>query len=120
MPGHEFGRYLRRERTVSRLSLRSLAKRLGMSHVFLSDVERGLRPPFNEKWWPKLVKNLRGVTLEALEEKASRSRPIRLDIRGLPPRYQDLALALATRVRHESLTPSDFRKLFRILDIPSP
>lgn len=38
------GAYLRAKRCAAKLSLRDVADRIGMTHVVLSEIERGLRP----------------------------------------------------------------------------
>jgi transcriptional regulator with XRE-family HTH domain len=38
-----FGRYLRGKRQRARLSLRAVAEKLGVTHVYLGEVERGVR-----------------------------------------------------------------------------
>lgn len=40
-----FGEWLRRERVGSGLTQRELAERLGVASTYLSDLERGTRPP---------------------------------------------------------------------------
>ncbi len=54
----QFGQYIRRKRREVGWSLRQLADALGCSHVYLGEVERGVRAPFGEKWWPRLAETL--------------------------------------------------------------
>jgi transcriptional regulator with XRE-family HTH domain len=48
MTRREFGRRLRKARKALGLSLRGLAGRVGFSHVYLFDVEKGHRLPSRE------------------------------------------------------------------------
>ncbi len=52
---------------------------------------------------------------EELERAGEISRPLRLDLSEAPPRYQDLALALARRVKRHNLSENDVARLMRIL-----
>lgn len=65
-----FGEYLRAKRTDAGLSLRDLAKRLGVSHVFLGEVERGVKGGIARDRWNDLIKALPGVTIEELAQHA--------------------------------------------------
>jgi transcriptional regulator with XRE-family HTH domain len=44
-PVHEVGAFIRQQRERSRISLRNLAERAGVSNPYLSQIERGLRRP---------------------------------------------------------------------------
>jgi transcriptional regulator with XRE-family HTH domain len=44
----DIGVYIRRQREGAQVSVRQLAKRAGVSHPYLSQVERGLRKPSPE------------------------------------------------------------------------
>ncbi|MEM6733506.1 MAG: helix-turn-helix transcriptional regulator, partial [Myxococcota bacterium] len=55
---HEFGRYIREKRLVAGMSLRALAAKLRVSHVYLGEVERGAKGPMAEKHWSRLIKVL--------------------------------------------------------------
>lgn len=50
-----FGGYLRTKRERLGVSMRSLAKSLGISHVYLGEIERGQKGYLPEKYWDKLV-----------------------------------------------------------------
>lgn len=50
-----FGSYVRDLRTAAGLSQRALAGRLGVSHVYLGEVERGKRDHLIRERWPVLV-----------------------------------------------------------------
>jgi transcriptional regulator with XRE-family HTH domain len=66
VPTTPFGAYLRRERVRANRSLHYVAERVGVSRVFLSLVERGLRTPLGSKHWPALVKAIPAITLANL------------------------------------------------------
>jgi transcriptional regulator with XRE-family HTH domain len=44
-PVHEVGAFIRQQRERSKISLRNLAERAGVSNPYLSQIERGLRRP---------------------------------------------------------------------------
>jgi transcriptional regulator with XRE-family HTH domain len=110
-----FGRYLRQKRGEARLSLRAVADRLGVSHVFLSEVERGVRTMINRDRWEALIRAIPGVTMEELGRHADRSKPIQLDLTDAPPLYQDLALCLARRMQKRDIPNDELQRLIRCL-----
>ncbi len=112
---HEFGRYLRGCRSEAKISLRSAAKNLGVSAVYLGEVERGVRPPFKESRWEDIAKAIPNVYLDTLRRLSANTKPIQLDLRDSPPQYQNLALALARRVEKQNLSIGEIDKLFSIL-----
>jgi transcriptional regulator with XRE-family HTH domain len=115
----DFGLYLRGQRVQAGLSVRRLAEHLGISHVYLGEVERGERGPLDRKYWSKLVKHVPGITIEGLERHAATSRPLQLEIADSPVPYQNLAFALARRIENEDLDEGDLKKLLRMLEGPA-
>lgn len=73
-----FGRYVRSTRVEARLSLRDVADRLGVSHVYLGEVERGVRPPLKKERWKALLAAIPGLDRSRLEKLAEVSKPIQL------------------------------------------
>ena len=114
-PTH-FGAYLRRMRVASRRSLRDVAGALGISHVYLGEVERGVRGPLRPEHWDALLKAIPGMTRLELERSAAASRPLAMDISDAPPRYQDLAMALARRLKNRDLTGAQISRLLKVLE----
>jgi len=112
---HEFGRYIRRQRAAAGVSLRSAGKSLGVSAVYLGEVERGVRPPLKAEHWGALVAAIPTVERATLERLTAKARPVQMDLRDTPPRYQDLGLALARRIEKQNLSKVDLDKLFQIL-----
>ena len=110
-----FGRYLRHARTSARLSLRAVADKLGVTHVYLGEVERGVRGPLKRSYFSKLAKIISGVTVKALEHHADRSRSVQLSIEDAPPQYQDLALSLARRIQSQDMAARDLRSVMDLL-----
>ena len=72
-----FGAYVREAREQAKLSLRQVANKLGVSHVYLGEVERGVRGPMDQKHWPLLMKTIPGITKQNLADTAKLSRPYR-------------------------------------------
>lgn len=112
---HEFGKYIRRRRTDEAVSLRAAAKGLGVSAVYLGEVERGVRPPLKEKYWDSLTRIIPSIERSKLEQLSAKTRPLQLDLRDAPPRYQNLAVALARRLEKRNIPNHDMEKLFNIL-----
>ena len=113
-PTH-FGAYLRRQRVAAGRSLRDVAATLGVSHVYLGEVERGVRGPLRPEHWDALRKAIPGVTRAELERHAAVSRPLEVDISDAPPRYQELAMALARRLKNRDLTRAEIARLLEVL-----
>ena len=111
----EFGRHLRERRVEADISLRSAAKKIGVSAVYLGEVERGVRPPIKKKHWKRLLAAVPTLDRVTLERLAADARPIQLDLRGAAPKYQDLALSLARRLENHDLSDKDFEKLIAFL-----
>lgn len=112
-----FGRYLRHCRVESNLSLRELADRIGVSHVYLGEVERGVRGPMKRERWSALCKAMPSMKAVELERHAKLSRPIQLSLSNAPPTYQNLALALARRLESRDLSQNQLNLLKRVLDV---
>lgn len=112
---HEFGRYIRRQRAAAGVSLRSAAKALDVSAVYLGEVERGVRPPLKETHWEALIQAVPTIERATLERLTAKAKPVQLDLRDSPPQYQDLALALARRIEKQNISRVDLEKLFLIL-----
>jgi len=112
---HEFGRYIRRQRVAADVSLRKAAKAVGVSAVYLGEVERGVRPPLKEEHWGALIGAVPTIERDALERLTAKVKPIQLDLRDSPPRYQDLGLALARRIEKQNISSVDLERLIFIL-----
>jgi transcriptional regulator with XRE-family HTH domain len=110
-----FGRYIRQKRNEAQLSLRDVADKLGVSYVYLGEVERGVRGPIRKERWQDLVKAIPGVKLKALKNAAEASKPVLFDLNDARPQYRNLALALAREMKDESLTDEEIRKILSIL-----
>ncbi|MDQ3221865.1 MAG: helix-turn-helix transcriptional regulator [Gemmatimonadota bacterium] len=104
------------------LSLRDVADRVGVSHVFLGEVERGIRTRVAEERWPALSEAIPGVSLEELRNhvdldalSGALSGPIQLNLADAPPQYQDLAHALARTMREQKLSDVKVKQVLRML-----
>ncbi|MDW8248088.1 MAG: helix-turn-helix domain-containing protein [Myxococcales bacterium] len=112
---HSFGMFIRNQRIAAGLSLREVARGMGITAVYLGEVERGVRGPFVRERWMDLVRLIPGVTLDALERQANLSGGVKIDLSDAPPEYQDLGLALARRIERRDLEPTEVTSLLRIL-----
>jgi transcriptional regulator with XRE-family HTH domain len=68
-----FGEVIRQQRQRAGLSLANLAAQLGVTKVYVSDVERGLRKPFTQQRIREVAKVL-DLDPEELSRLAARSR----------------------------------------------
>jgi transcriptional regulator with XRE-family HTH domain len=112
---NRFGAYLREKRVAAGLSLRDVAQALGISHVYLGEVERGVRGPLRPERWSVLLKAIPTLMRDELERHAAASRPMRVDLADAPPSYQDLAFALARRFKRRDLSESELSRLLKLL-----
>ena len=110
-----FGRYLKTKRAAAGISLRRLADALDISHVYIGEVERGVRPPLKPEWWPKLAKAIPGVTEGDLARHAAESRPVQLNLEEAPPEYRELGLALARRIENQDFSKAELRELMSLI-----
>jgi hypothetical protein len=62
-----------------------------------------------------LLKAIPALTRAELERHAAASRPLAVDISDAPPRYQDLAIALARRLKNRDLTTAEISRLLKVL-----
>jgi transcriptional regulator with XRE-family HTH domain len=108
-----FGAYLREVRTASGKSLREVADALGISHVYLGEVERGRRRTLPEKYWKGLTELLPGVSLEELETLAGASEP--LDPVAMEGRSREVVVALARKLEEGGMSEDLADQLLNIL-----
>lgn len=111
----QFGDMIRRRRMDLNISVRDLARKIGVSHVFLGEVERGTRPTIGEAHWNALSLALQ-IPLEQIREAARRSAAVKLDLRGVAPEQAVVLEAFARRVANGSLSPERIAEIRRILE----
>ena len=102
-----FGKYLRAQRKAARLSQDELGHALGVHPTYVSEVERGERPPFAARYWKAILKALPTATFAELARAAAQSRPLEIELRKASPVVVDLALALAAGVHDGTLADAD-------------
>jgi transcriptional regulator with XRE-family HTH domain len=109
----EFGDLLRKTRKLSGNTMLDLAQHLGVSVVFISDVERGNRAPLTAEKILKLTEFL-GVDPEPLLLKAAKSRgSFELDATGVSGKAQRVGAALMRG--WSELKEEDLEKIARIV-----
>lgn len=113
MSGSPFGVYLREVRTASGESLRRVAEELGITHVYLGEVERGRRRVLPEKYWQKLVALLPGFSLEQLRVLAAASEP--LDPAAMEGRSREVVVALARALEEDGMSEELATQLLDVL-----
>jgi len=114
MTVNPFGRFLRTRRVARNLSLRQVAEKVGISYVYLGEVERGVAAPMKRDKWPGLCEAL-GISIEELERHAEISRPLQLNLADAPPQYQSLAFALARSLEAKKTREIPAEEFSRIL-----
>ena len=110
-----FGEYLREKRVEAGLSLRDLAGELGISHVYLGEVERGRRRTLPEQYWPLLVRRLPGVSVDDLRAAADMTAAITIDPTHHQAEVRDLAITLARKLATNDVNQRQARSILRIL-----
>lgn len=109
-----YGALLRERRVKAGLSLREVADYIGVSHVFLADVERGLSSPLKQDRETRLLEIMPTVTAAELHRARVASKPIK--ITPTNERYHDLTMALARRIERENnLSDSKFNLIMSLL-----
>lgn len=107
-----FGVYLRDARTADKKSLREVADELGITHVYLGEIERGRRRSLPEKYWERLTEVVPSITMEGLQAAAAVSEP--LDPSTMQGRSRDVVVALA-RALEDNVMSEDLAN--RLLDV---
>ena len=92
-----YGMLLRKRRMEAGLSLRYVAEAIGVSHVYLADVERGARAPLDEDREPKLRKIIKSLTPAELKAARLLSKPIKITMESTPEPWTAVTVALARR-----------------------
>lgn len=111
----DFGKLIRAKRVAAGMSLRQFADRLGKSHVFVGEVERGTRPAFKLELWPRLLELLPNLTEDELKQAAELSRPVQFDVAQKSRPVQDLVLALRRRISEDTLRADQVHQIMRVL-----
>ncbi len=110
-----FGTYMLNKRVGAQLSLREVGKRLGVSHVYVGEVERGVSSPYSRDRWPDLVAAIPGVTMEDLERNAGLTVGVQLRLEDAPVDYQNLGLMLARRIQAQDIEKDALQEMLRLL-----
>lgn len=113
-----FGKYIRDKRVLAELTLKEVAKALGISSVYLGEIERGVKPPLRGKYWIKLIETIPTITLLGLEQTSLISVPLVLPF---PPgaledaKYRAFLLAFHKRIEDKGLSVREIHKIQKIL-----
>ena len=92
-----FGSFVRAQREEKRLTLKDVAKVVGVSIVYLSDVETGRRPPFSDSTKLRKLAKALGIESADLREHASiDNKAVELGLDS-NPKKSEFALQLARR-----------------------
>jgi PTS system nitrogen regulatory IIA component len=111
-----YGSLLRKQRVQAGLSLRDVATRLGVSHVFLADVERGARNTLSPDHEPALMKLIPKISKKELDDARRLSKPIRITLDSTPEGSRPVTIALARRYEEGGLRETQVTKILEILE----
>lgn len=93
----KFGSSVRGARNGLGMSLEDLASLMGVSRVYICDVERGLRKPFAQKRIPRVAEILNLDPVELAKQAAIERGYVELAVVKQKPSKARLAAALADR-----------------------
>ena len=109
----KFGELLRKERSRAGMSMGDLARKLGVSVPYVSDVERGNRAPFSTERTLHAAEAI-GIDSNVLLVAASRDRgAFELQTKGVSSRAREVGAALARG--WSDLTEEQLEQIARIL-----
>lgn len=109
------GTYVRSKRLEAKMGLREAADRIGCSHTFLGEVERGVRKALPERWLEPIAAAIPTIELDVLRDRAMRQGTLQLKLADVPPTYQDLGMALFRRIEKADLPQATLVELMRLL-----
>ncbi|HET9949160.1 MAG TPA: hypothetical protein VFQ22_09585 [Longimicrobiales bacterium] len=101
------------------MSLREVADTLGITHVYLGEVERGRRRVLPEKHWEKLVQAIPGLSLAELELAAAASEPLDPAAMEEGP-GREVVVALARALEAKTLSEDVAKELLEVLQRRRP
>lgn len=110
-----FGKLIRDHREALNLSLRKVAEDMKISSVYLSEVERGDRPPFKNTRWPSLVCAIPTLSYSELIEKATMSRRIIIDPKRVHPEVMPVLYSLVVAANMEVITVDEIEPLRNVI-----
>ena len=96
------------------LSLRALAAESGVSHIYISEIERGVKPAPSDEVLDRLAEAL-GEDIGKLRATASTSRPVTLNIAHADEAVAQFVYALARKVEENGLSDEMTAKLESLL-----
>lgn len=113
MSASPFGIYVREKRTEAGKSLREVAEALGITHVYLGEVERGRRRMLPRRHWKKLAKAVPGISVAELGTLAAISEPI--DPAAMEGSSREVVVALARRMEEGAMSEELAARLLEVL-----
>src|SRR5262249_33354680 len=95
------GAYIRAKRKSAGLTLREVATAIGVSEVFLGEVERDVRTSVKPERLLQLEQQIPGFSALEAQRQVVDARPLQLTLTDAPPQYKELGLALARRMQRQ-------------------
>lgn len=111
-----FGDLLRRLRRKSNKTLGDVARKLGVSIVYLSDVERGNRKPFTADRLVTLAQYLDTDPMELIEAAGRERGIIEYDIRKARPLEANVVGGLVAGLARGGITDEQLESIRKILN----
>jgi len=110
----QFGDYIQSHRVAAELSLRAVAAVMGLSHVFLGEVERG-RKTLPESRWAALVRAIPSLSLKGLREAAAADLKAQGSLQMTTFDYKNLNDALARRIAGQGLDEATYKRIMKLI-----
>ena len=110
-----FGEALRRSRRKAEKRLSDIADLLGVSVVYVSDVERGNRRPFSNERILKIARHLKTEATPLIAAADQERGVIEYDITKARPLEADVVGGLVSGLARGGVTDDQLRKIKRIL-----
>ena len=109
-----YGALLRERRVQANLSLRDVARHVGVSHVYLGEIERGISGPLKPDREPALIEAMPTVTQDELNE-AREASTYQITPATTPAKYGTVTALFARRLKSDDLGDTDINKLMKLL-----
>ena len=109
----KFGRRVRQLREEREMHLSDLAKAMGWSSVYMSDIELGHRNPPSLEKILKIAETLKTDSAELIDLAAKTKKKVEIDLEGVQPHRAEMASMLARSL--SGLNDEEVEKIKEIL-----
>lgn len=109
----KFGKRVRQLREEREMHLSDLARAMGWSSVYMSDIELGHRNPPSQEKILKIAEALDADPVQLIDLAATTKKKVEFDLQGVQPHRAEMALLLARS--WSGLKDEDVEKIKKIL-----